>query len=126
LIAQHILKLIALPPLVIYKIASINQRFIAAFRRARYCLSRQRRVDRRVRMLANLFVPTEDGPALADALARFIEDQSLRNRLAKGARNHFLAEFDARGDASCLPQWHSSLLGYRRVEPEALGEGQIS
>ena len=34
--------------------------------------------------LADLFV-SRDVPALADALARFIEDETLRKRLAKGA-----------------------------------------
>ena len=75
--------------------------------------------------VSGLFVPPGDVPALADALARVIDDQNLRQQLGSGARKRFLAEFDVRGYASRLAQLHATLLGYGRDEPEPLEEGQI-
>jgi glycosyltransferase involved in cell wall biosynthesis len=76
--------------------------------------------------VSGLFIPPGDVTALADALARVIDDESLRKRLAKGARERFLAAFDVRGYAARLAQLHAGLLGYRRDEPKAIGEGQRS
>jgi len=76
--------------------------------------------------VSGLFVPPGDVPALADALARVIDDDTLRKRLARGARDRFLAEFDVRRYASRLTQLHAGLLGYGRDEPRPIGEGQIS
>jgi glycosyltransferase involved in cell wall biosynthesis len=76
--------------------------------------------------VSGLFVPPGDVPALAGALARVIEDESLRKQLAKGARERFLAEFDVRGYASRLTNLHARLLGYGRDQAELIGEGQVS
>jgi glycosyltransferase involved in cell wall biosynthesis len=64
--------------------------------------------------VSGLFVPPGDVPALASALARVIEDESLRERLGRGARERFLAEFDVRGYATRLTQLHAGLLRYGR------------
>src|SRR5262249_45656249 len=66
-----------------------------------------------------LFVPPGDVPALAGALARVIDDESLRERLGRGGRERFLAEFDVRVYASRLTNLHARLLGSGRAEPEA-------
>jgi glycosyltransferase involved in cell wall biosynthesis len=76
--------------------------------------------------VSGLFVPPGDVPALAGALVRVIDDESLRARLGRGARERFLAEFDVRRYATRLTQLHADLLGYDRVEPEPIGEGQVS
>jgi glycosyltransferase involved in cell wall biosynthesis len=60
--------------------------------------------------VSGLFVPPGDVAALAGALARVVEDETLRKRLAKGARQRFLAEFDVRGYSSQLTQIHTDLL----------------
>jgi glycosyltransferase involved in cell wall biosynthesis len=65
--------------------------------------------------VSGLFVPPGDVPALAAALARVIDDENLRERLAKGARERFLAEFDIRHYASRLARLHAGLLGCRHV-----------
>jgi glycosyltransferase involved in cell wall biosynthesis len=74
--------------------------------------------------VSGIFVPPGDVPALAGALARVIDDESLRRRLARGARDRFLKEFDVRRYASRLGQLHAGLLGYLRAEPEPIEEGQ--
>jgi glycosyltransferase involved in cell wall biosynthesis len=71
---------------------------------------------------SGLFVPPGDVPALADALARVINDKNLRNRLGRGGRQRFLAEFDVQRYASCLTNLHSRLL---RDEGGERVEGQI-
>jgi glycosyltransferase involved in cell wall biosynthesis len=76
--------------------------------------------------VSGLFVPPGDVPALADALARVINDETLRERLGRGARDRFLAEFDVRGYSSRLAQLHAGLLGYVREKPEPIREGQMS
>jgi glycosyltransferase involved in cell wall biosynthesis len=76
--------------------------------------------------VSGLVVPPGDVPALAHALARVIDDESLRARLGRGARERFLAEFDVRRYATRLTQLHAGLLGYARVEPGPIREGQIS
>jgi glycosyltransferase involved in cell wall biosynthesis len=60
--------------------------------------------------VSGLFVPPGDVASLANVLVRVIEDDSLRSRLAKGARDRFLAEFDVRRYASRLAEVHASLL----------------
>jgi glycosyltransferase involved in cell wall biosynthesis len=74
--------------------------------------------------VSGLFVPPGDVAALAAALSRITESETLRKRLATGARDRFLAEFDVRGYAARLRQLHAGLLGYRRDEPEPIAEGQ--
>lgn len=76
--------------------------------------------------VSGLLVPPGDVPALANALARVIADQSLRKRLGCGARQRFLAEFDVRGYASRLTKLHATLLGHGQGEPQPVGGGQIS
>jgi len=75
--------------------------------------------------VSGLFVPPGDVAALADALARVVEDETLRKQLARGARDRFLAEFDVRSYASRLAQLHAGLLGFGGNEPGPIGEGQI-
>lgn len=74
---------------------------------------------------SGLFVPPGDVPALAGALARVIDDESLRERLGRGGRERFLAEFDVRLYASRLTNLHARLLGSGRAEPEPIVEGYI-
>jgi glycosyltransferase involved in cell wall biosynthesis len=76
--------------------------------------------------VSGLLVPPGDVSALADALARMIDDEGLRARLGRGGRERFLAEFDVRGYASRLTQLHASVLGYGRGQSAPIGEGQIS
>jgi len=75
---------------------------------------------------SGLFVPPGDVPALAGALARVIDDESLRQRLGRGGRERFLIEFDVRLYASRLTNLHARLLGSGHAEPEAIVEGYIS
>ena len=74
--------------------------------------------------VSGIFVPPGDVPALASALARVIDDESLRRRLGIGARERFLKEFHIRRYASRLGQLHAGLLGYEHAEPEPIEEGQ--
>jgi glycosyltransferase involved in cell wall biosynthesis len=76
--------------------------------------------------VSGLFVPPGDVAALAGALARVVEDETLRKRLAKGARHRFLAEFDVRGYSSQLTQIHTDLLKHWRGDAEPIGEGKTS
>jgi len=74
---------------------------------------------------SGLFVPPGDVPTLAGALARVIDDESLRQRLGRGGRERFLADFDARLYASRLTNLHARLLGFGRIEPKPIVEGFI-
>jgi glycosyltransferase involved in cell wall biosynthesis len=74
---------------------------------------------------SGLFVSPGDVPALAGALARVINDESLRERLGRGGRQRFLAEFDVRLYASRLTNLHARLLGFGRPESESIVEGYI-
>jgi glycosyltransferase involved in cell wall biosynthesis len=74
---------------------------------------------------SGLFIPPGDVPALADAMARVINDASLRERLGRGARERFLAEFDVSRYASRLVDLHARMLRYEGAEPERMIEGQI-
>src|SRR5262249_21811001 len=76
--------------------------------------------------VSGLFVPPGDAPALAGALGRVINDESLRERLGRGGRERFLAEFAVRVYASRLTNLHARLLGSGRAEPEAIVEGYFS
>jgi glycosyltransferase involved in cell wall biosynthesis len=59
--------------------------------------------------VSGILVQPGDTTALADALVRVIQDEILRNRLAKGARDRFLEKFDVRGYAARLEQLHADL-----------------
>jgi glycosyltransferase involved in cell wall biosynthesis len=73
--------------------------------------------------VSGILVPPGDVPALADALARVIEDDSLRSRLARGARDRFLEGFDVRRYAARLGQLHADLLITQRDHPERVRKG---
>jgi glycosyltransferase involved in cell wall biosynthesis len=60
--------------------------------------------------LSGLLVPAGDVVALADALARVIDDEGLRKRLGTGARRRFLEKFDVRGYRDRLALLHADLL----------------
>jgi len=55
-----------------------------------------------------------------------IEDETLRERLARGARARFLAGFDVRRYAARLGQLHAGLFELQHNQPEAVGKGQLS
>jgi glycosyltransferase involved in cell wall biosynthesis len=59
--------------------------------------------------VSGIMVQPGDVPALATALARVIEDESLRSRLSNGARSRFLEGFDIRRYAKRLEQLHAGL-----------------
>ena len=66
--------------------------------------------------VSGILAPPGDAEALAAALARLIDDESLRQRLGAGARQRFLEKFDVRAYADRLGRIHSDLL----CAPEAL------
>jgi glycosyltransferase involved in cell wall biosynthesis len=74
---------------------------------------------------SGLFVPPGDVPALAGALARVINDDSLCERLGRAARKRFLAEFDVRHYAYHLTNLHARILGDEGREQAPIVEGQI-
>jgi glycosyltransferase involved in cell wall biosynthesis len=71
---------------------------------------------------SGLFVSPGDVPALAGALARVINDESLRRRLGRGGRERFLAEFDVRRYASRLTNLHTRVLRNQDTELEPIIE----
>jgi glycosyltransferase involved in cell wall biosynthesis len=73
--------------------------------------------------VSGLLVPPGDVAALADALARLIEDESLRSRLEQGARNRFLEAFDIRRYAIRLEKLHAGLFEPRPDHPELAEKG---
>jgi glycosyltransferase involved in cell wall biosynthesis len=72
--------------------------------------------------VSGILVPPGDVAALADALRRVIEDESLRSRLAKGARDRFLEGFDVRRYAERLEQLHAGLFAPRHDRPKLVGK----
>lgn len=76
--------------------------------------------------VSGLFVPPGNVPVLAASLAHLIEDEKLRERLGRGARERFLAEFDVRGYASRLTTLHTRLLEYGHHQSELIGQGKKS
>jgi glycosyltransferase involved in cell wall biosynthesis len=76
--------------------------------------------------VSGILVSPGDVTALARALARVIEDESLRSRLAKGARDRFLEGFDVRRYAARLEQLHAGLFAPRRDHPRMVGKGLTS
>jgi glycosyltransferase involved in cell wall biosynthesis len=63
-----------------------------------------------------LLVPLVADP-IADAIARLAGDAELRGRLSKGARGHFLANFEARGWAVRLRGVYDEVLARVPAEP---------
>ena len=63
-----------------------------------------------------LLVPLDAG-SIADAVVRLASDRALRARLAKGARGHFLATFEARGWAVRLRGVYDEVLARVPAEP---------
>ena len=55
-----------------------------------------------------------------------IDDESLRDRLARGARDRFLEGFDVHRYAARLGQLHAGLFELQHNQPEAVGKGQLS
>jgi glycosyltransferase involved in cell wall biosynthesis len=75
--------------------------------------------------VSGILVAPGDISALADALARVIEDASLRARLAKGARARFLEKFDVRRYAARLELLHADLLASQFDHPKPVEKGLI-
>jgi glycosyltransferase involved in cell wall biosynthesis len=65
-----------------------------------------------------LLVPLAADP-IADAVVRLASDPGLRTRLAKGARGHYLANFEARGWAVRLRGVYDEVLARVPAEPVA-------
>jgi glycosyltransferase involved in cell wall biosynthesis len=76
--------------------------------------------------VSGILVPPGDVAALAGALVSVIENETLRHRLARGARDRFLEGFDVRRYAARLEQLHASLLASQHNQSEAVGKGQTS
>jgi glycosyltransferase involved in cell wall biosynthesis len=76
--------------------------------------------------VSGILVPPGDVAALADSLVSLIEDETLRDRLARGGRDRFLEGFDVRRYAARLGELHASLLAPQHNQSEPLGKGQIS
>jgi glycosyltransferase involved in cell wall biosynthesis len=75
--------------------------------------------------VSGILVPPGDIAALANALVRVIEDESLRNRLARGARARFLEKFDVRSYAARLEQLHADLFAPQLDHPKPVEKGLI-
>jgi glycosyltransferase involved in cell wall biosynthesis len=75
--------------------------------------------------VSGILVPPGDISALADALVSVIEDETLRYRLSRGARERFLEGFDVRRYAARLRQLHAGLLTPQPNQAEGVGKGQI-
>jgi glycosyltransferase involved in cell wall biosynthesis len=75
--------------------------------------------------VSGILVPPGDVAALADALVRVIEDESLRNRLGSGARARFLEKFDVRRYAARLEQLHADLFAPQHDHPKPVEKGLI-
>lgn len=76
--------------------------------------------------VSGILVPPGDIAVLAETLVRVIEDESLRMRLARGARARFLEKFDVRRYAARLEQLHADLFGPPLDHPKPVEKGLIS
>jgi glycosyltransferase involved in cell wall biosynthesis len=72
--------------------------------------------------VSGLLVPPGDVGALAEALAVVIDDEDLRQRLARGGRERFLRAFDVRAYATRLENVHRALIARRSAMPIRLGQ----
>jgi len=75
--------------------------------------------------VSGVLVPPGDVAALADALARVIDDGDARERLGRGARRRFLEKFDVRGYSDRLSQLHIELLSQAHQEIQPIGKEEI-
>ncbi len=75
--------------------------------------------------VSGVLVPPGDVAALADALARIIDDGDARERLGRGARRRFLEKFDVRGYSDRLSQLHIELLSQAHQEIQPIGNEEI-
>jgi glycosyltransferase involved in cell wall biosynthesis len=76
--------------------------------------------------VSGILVPPGDVAALADALARVIDDLDARERLGRGARRRFLEKFDVRGYSDRLAQLHVELLSQTHQAIQSIGKEEIS
>ncbi|WP_044592988.1 glycosyltransferase family 4 protein [Bradyrhizobium sp. LTSPM299] len=75
--------------------------------------------------VSGIMVPPGDVDALSEALARVIQDEGLRSRLSKGARDRFIEGFDVGRYAIRLEQFHASLFAPRRDQQKFVEKGLI-
>jgi glycosyltransferase involved in cell wall biosynthesis len=76
--------------------------------------------------VSGILVPPGDVAALAEALARVIDDGDARERLGSGARRRFLEKFDVRGYSDRLAQLHIDLLSHAHQTMQPIGKEEIS
>jgi glycosyltransferase involved in cell wall biosynthesis len=70
--------------------------------------------------VSGIFIPPGDVGALAAALARLVEDNSLRERLSRGARDRFLDAFNIADYATRLVKIHADMLAIGRSAAEPI------
>jgi glycosyltransferase involved in cell wall biosynthesis len=75
--------------------------------------------------VSGLLVPPGDIAALAGAMARVIEDETLRRRLGQGARARFLEKFDVRRYVARLEQLHADLFAPQLDHPRPVEKGLL-
>jgi glycosyltransferase involved in cell wall biosynthesis len=76
--------------------------------------------------VSGLFVPPGDVVALADTLARVIDDGALREHLGDGARRRYVEKFDVRDYADRLSRLHTDLLLGARGPAQSIQKEQIT
>jgi glycosyltransferase involved in cell wall biosynthesis len=76
--------------------------------------------------ISGILVPPGNVAALAEALARVIDDEELRRQLGRRARQRFLERFDVRGYADRLANLHADLLWRANQAPQAIEKEGIS